>query len=47
MYLSERGHTLVYWSPPSEVPVLTVENYVKWYGLYLVHPDGRVGVGDH
>jgi len=42
MYLSERGHTLVYWSPPSEVPVLTVENYVKWYGLYLVHPDGRV-----
>ena len=25
-----------------DVPVLTVENFAKWYGLYLVHPDGRV-----
>lgn len=42
MYLSERGHTLVYWTPPSSKPVLTVENYVKWYALHLVHPNGVV-----
>jgi hypothetical protein len=25
-----------------EVPILTVENYCKWYDLQIVHPDGRV-----
>lgn len=27
---------------PGDVPVLTVENYCKWYTLHLLHPDGRV-----
>jgi hypothetical protein len=26
-------------------PTLTVENYVKWYDTYIVHPDGRVTSG--
>ena len=26
---------------PAPVPYLTVECYVKWYDLYIVHPDGR------
>lgn len=23
-------------------PVITVENYIKWYTLYVIHPDERV-----
>jgi len=43
MYVSPlRSIPLVYTQPPSDVPVLTVENYVKWYTLFLVHPTGRV-----
>jgi len=42
MYLSNRGHPLVHCTPPIAIPVLTVENYVKWYTLHVVHPDGRV-----
>lgn len=41
-YLSERGIPLVYIDPPRDKPVLTVENYCKWYGFHLVHPDGSV-----
>ena len=41
-YLSERGIPLVYIGPPRYKPVLTVENYCKWYGFHLVHPDGSV-----
>lgn len=45
-FYSERGMPLVYWVKRPEycytVPVLTVENYCKWYNLYLVMPNGRV-----
>ena len=41
-YLSRRGIPLVYAGDPARVPVLTVENYSKWYGLCLVMPDGSV-----
>jgi len=41
-YLSRRGHPLVYAGAPQARPVLTVENYPKWYGLELVRPDGSV-----
>ena len=41
-YLSRRGLPLVYAGDPARVPVLTVENYPKWYGLCLVMPDGSV-----
>jgi hypothetical protein len=42
-HLSERDIPLVWIVPPlpGEV-VLTVENYCKWYSLYLIHEDGRV-----
>lgn len=43
IYLSERGHSLLYVDQPVDLPVLTLENYTKWYeGLYLVMPDGAV-----
>ena len=42
MYLSDRGQPLVYVGSPQDLPVLTVENYVKWYTLHVVHPGGRV-----
>lgn len=41
-YVSERGHPLVYAGEPSDRPVLTVENYCKWYNLYAVDTDGTV-----
>lgn len=41
-YLSERGIPLVYIGQPRDRPVLTVENYRKWYGFHLVQPDGSV-----
>jgi hypothetical protein len=31
LYFSERG-----------LPLITVENYCKWYSMYLLHPDGTV-----
>lgn len=53
VFFSERGFALFsprreLWTwedMPDEAhlaPVLTVENYTKWYVLYLVHPDNRV-----
>jgi hypothetical protein len=41
--VSDRNMPLV-WSTthdPGDI-TLTVENYCKWYSLFLVHPDGRV-----
>jgi hypothetical protein len=53
-YTSERGFPLVYWGfPPMAGHVVTVENYCKWYTLYLVDTDGHVqavsweGLADH
>ena len=39
--VSTRGYPLVIDIVP-QVPTLTVELYVKWYTLYLVHPDERI-----
>ena len=41
MLVSDRGIPLVCQSA-GNIPVLTVENYCKWYDLYLVFPDGKV-----
>lgn len=41
-WYSRRGHPLVYLGGPRDRPVLTVENYPKWYGLCLVTPRGIV-----
>ncbi len=46
-YDSDRGMPLVYvGEPPPERPILTVENYCKWYSLYLVKPGGWVEAVD-
>lgn len=44
LYFSERGLPLVYCGPPLEHPIVTIENYCKWYHLYLVMPDGSVKI---
>jgi len=41
MHTSELGHRLLCNCTP-DVPTITVENYCKWYTLYVVHPDNRV-----
>lgn len=41
-YVTRRGHTLLYVGEPVDCPVLTLENYTKWYELHLVYPDGTV-----
>lgn len=44
-FFSDRELPLVfYWQGDyrPDVPMLTVENYCKWYDVYLVHSDGRV-----
>ena len=41
-YLSKRGIPLIYCGQPADKPILTLENYGKWYEMYLVNPDGNV-----
>lgn len=41
-YLSPRGIPLLYIDKPLDKPVITLENYTKWYNIYLVMPDGSV-----
>jgi hypothetical protein len=41
-HFSERGHALVWAKTPLDIPILTVENYLKWYELYLIQPDGSI-----
>lgn len=43
-YLSARNIPLVFIEAKSTFPILTVENYCKWYDVYLVQPDGKVEV---
>ena len=39
--VSDRGIEL-FCDGVADLPVLTVENYLKWYDLYVIHPDCRV-----
>jgi len=41
-HMSNRDIPLVYIKNNNARKVLTVENYCKWYSLYLVLPDGEV-----
>ena len=41
-YLSWRNLPLLYVAEPLDKPVLTMENYTKWYRVQLVMPDGLV-----
>src|SRR5690606_15381227 len=50
VYLSDRNIPLVFHGWPPNKPTITVENYCKWYNLFIVNPDGSVGkvpVYDH
>jgi hypothetical protein len=46
VYLSKRNIALLYIGRPVDVPIITMENYTKWYGIYLVMPDGTVEAVD-
>jgi hypothetical protein len=41
-YLSDRGIMLLYVGEPVSVPILTLENYTKWYSVFMIMPDGTV-----
>lgn len=41
-YYTDRRQPLVFHGIPEEVPVITVENYIKWYEPWLVLPDGSI-----
>lgn len=45
-YFSERGLPLItQWFEDEDDkinPVLTMENYVKWYSMYIIYPNGKV-----
>lgn len=43
-YLSKRNIPLLYIARPPTKPVITMENYTKWYDIYIVHSDGSVEV---
>ena len=47
---SDRGKPLVCQDtcgrPYCKTPILTVENYIKWYCLYLIRPSGEVEAVD-
>lgn len=45
-YLSNRGIPLLYVGKPCDIPIVTLENYTKWYEVYLVMPDGSVQVAE-
>ena len=40
--ISKRGHHLVFGARHADPPVVTVENYCKWYALQVVMPTGEV-----
>lgn len=47
VYLSSRGIPLLCQTPSSfGKPIVTMENYCKWYGIDILHPDGRVESAD-
>jgi hypothetical protein len=39
-FMSERGIPLITQKP--NLPMLTAEDYMKWYNIYKVNPDGSV-----
>ncbi len=42
-YLSERNIPLFTQEVDAfKRPIVTMENYCKWYGVYILHPDGSV-----
>jgi hypothetical protein len=42
IYYSSRGLQLLWIQSPGDIPIITVEHYLKWYNLQLIMPDGGV-----
>jgi hypothetical protein len=42
VYVSDRGLPLLYHGAPSDKPILSMEDYCKWYTIYAVMPSGVV-----
>lgn len=46
-FYSDRGIPLVAWRDSEwgspKIPIVTVENYCKWYSLYVIYQDESVG----
>lgn len=40
MFVSERGIALI--TQTNETRMLTAEDYMKWYNLYIIETDGTV-----
>ena len=45
MYCSDRGIPLIC-QQVYNIPVITLENYCKWYNIYVIMPDGNVSKVD-
>lgn len=41
-YLSNRKFPLIFQGELGSDPIITMENYCKWYDIYVVFPDGSV-----
>jgi hypothetical protein len=42
LHYTDRDLALIYIGTPSHKPILTLENYCKWYRFYALMPDGTV-----
>jgi hypothetical protein len=42
VYFSDRNIPLVYFGPLLDHPIITVQNYWKWYNIYVIMPDGVI-----
>lgn len=48
LYVSDRNLPLLCQEPDTfGRPTVTLENYCKWYGIFVLYPDGRVESIDH
>ena len=46
MYKSKRGKLLIC-QEKHECPVITMENYCKWYNVYVIYSSGEIGTVDY
>lgn len=42
IYMTPNNHMLLWNRLPLECPVVTLENYEKWYEIFIVTPNGQV-----
>ena len=46
MYVSDRKLPLICQTLNTKFPTVTVENYCKWYNVFVINPDGVVVTAD-